>query len=107
MEAGTYYILGIALVVLSGVWKVFQTQHDAVIRRLETLERDIVRRNEHEEMVRRLDGGFRILREQIKTIEETRPTTGVLEAVGNSAAAQITKLEDRVRSLEDNLRGRQ
>lgn len=44
------------------------------------------------------------LRDQIKIIEQTRPTTGELQAVGNGNKDQITKLEDRVRSLEDNLR---
>jgi hypothetical protein len=43
-------------------------------------------------------------RDQIKVIEQTRPTTGELQAVGNANKDQITKLEERIRSLEENLR---
>lgn len=43
-------------------------------------------------------------RDQIKVLETTRPTTGELQAIGNGNRDQITKLEERVRSLEDNLR---
>lgn len=44
------------------------------------------------------------IEQEIKVIEQTRPTTGELQAIGNGNREQITKLEERVRSLEDNLR---
>jgi hypothetical protein len=44
------------------------------------------------------------IKDQVKTIETTRPTTGELQAIGTSNKDQITKLETRVGSLEDNLR---
>lgn len=44
------------------------------------------------------------LRDQIKVIETTRPTTGELQQIGNAAKDLAAKLEERVRSLEDNLR---
>jgi hypothetical protein len=44
------------------------------------------------------------LRDQIKVIETTRPTTGELQQIGTAAKDQAAKLEERVRSLEDNLR---
>jgi phosphatidylserine/phosphatidylglycerophosphate/cardiolipin synthase-like enzyme len=44
------------------------------------------------------------LRDQIRVIETTRPTTGELQQIGTAAKDQATKLEERVRSLENNLR---
>jgi hypothetical protein len=44
------------------------------------------------------------IKDQVKTLEATRPTTGELQAIGSSNKDQITKLETRVGSLEDNLR---
>jgi hypothetical protein len=44
------------------------------------------------------------IKDQVKTLEATRPTTGELQAIGTSNKDQITKLETRVGSLEDNLR---
>lgn len=44
------------------------------------------------------------IKDQVKTLEATRPTTGELQAIGNANKDQITKLEARVGSLEDNLR---
>jgi uncharacterized coiled-coil protein SlyX len=44
------------------------------------------------------------IKDQVKTLETTRPTTGELQAIGTANKDQITKLETRVGSLEDNLR---
>lgn len=44
------------------------------------------------------------IKDQVRTLETTRPTTGELQAIGNANKDQITKLEARVGSLEDNLR---
>jgi hypothetical protein len=44
------------------------------------------------------------LRDQIKVIETTRPTTGELQAVAKATTEAADKIEQRVRSLEDNLR---
>lgn len=44
------------------------------------------------------------VREQIKTLETTRPTIGELQAVASLTKDQLARLEERVRSLEDNLR---
>jgi len=106
MEAPVYYVIGVALAVLAGVWKVFSTQLDAIVRRIETLEEITVSRKEHTEFAKRLDQLADGIAEQVKTIEMTRPTTGELQAVGNANKEQISKLEARVGSLEDNLRRR-
>jgi hypothetical protein len=104
MDTSTYYVLGIALAVLAGIWKIFQVQTESLVKRIETLEAGLVRRQEHAEFSKRLDEKVNVVQGQIRTLEETRPTTGELQAIGDANKEQITKLEDRVGKLED--RGR-
>jgi hypothetical protein len=100
VEPSLYYIIGVAFAVLAGVWKIFQTQLDSILKRLDKLEASLVGRQEHVEFGRRIDGKFSTIEAQLRVLEETRPTTGELEAVATGNAAQITKLEDRVGKLE-------
>jgi uncharacterized protein HemX len=92
---------------MGAFWTVFQTQFANTERRMERLEKersDFVGRDEHREFVKRLDGDITQIQQQLLRIETTRPTTGELKQLGDSAAEQARKLDDRVRSLEDYLR---
>lgn len=75
-----------------------------VKRDLDTLTREVVNRHEHEEFVKRLDGEIKIVKEQLRVLEATRPTTGELQQVGTATDRQILEIKERVRSLEDYMR---
>jgi hypothetical protein len=47
---------------------------------------------------------IQLMRDQIKVMEATRPTTGELQTANNNSLSQISDLNERVRSLEDYLR---
>jgi hypothetical protein len=76
-------------------------------RRIESIQEEQVRRRSEfitlrifQEFEKRVTD----IKESVKTLEATRPTTGELQAIGTANKDQITKLETRVGSLEDNLR---
>lgn len=48
---------------------------------------------------------FERIDRQLQILESTRPTTGELQATGRSLDGLINKLEDRVRAMEDYIRG--
>lgn len=114
--------IGVVLTAAAGGWTLFQTQlasmerqftqsiraiSDEISQAKQLGERnrdDTIHRAEHAELVKRLDGEFTIIRDQLRVIETTRPTTGELQAVATAGARDLAEIKERVRSLEDNLR---
>jgi hypothetical protein len=114
--------IAVILTMFAGAWMLFQSQFanlkeefsaaDASqVRQIADLRKILkdhmdnsVLRPEHTEFVKRLDGEISAMREQLKILETTRPTTGELQGIGLTTKEQLTEIKARVQSLEDNLR---
>lgn len=108
--------------VAAGGWALFQTQFASQERqfavenenlsneikevrgRLEVLRNETIGRHEQGEFEKRLDDEIVVIKEQLRVIEATRPTTGELQSNASATRDQISEIKERVRSLEDNLR---
>lgn len=103
---------------VASLFKLFQDQIDRrendalrrdqdAVKRADTIQAELDRRrNEFVTTREFIEFGKLIdtMRNQIRVLESTRPTAGELKAVTEANGNQITKIEDRVKSLEDNLR---
>lgn len=110
--------IAVILTMFAGAWLLFQSQFanmkeqfsaaDSFInKRVDVIgerQQTNVNRLEHTEFVKRLDSELAQIRDQLRIIETTRPTTGELQGVGLTTKEQLAEIKDRLRSLEDNLR---
>jgi len=75
--------------------------------RINKINDELSRRTEifvtHNEL-RRVDDLIAVVRDQLRVIETTRPTTGELQSASTSANLQIAEVKLRLQSLEDYLR---
>ena len=110
--------IAVILTMFAGAWLLFQSQFanmkeqfgasDSFLsKRVDVIserQQSNVSRAEHTEFVKRLDSELAQIRDQLRIIETTRPTTGELQGVGLTTKEQLAEIKDRLRSLEDNLR---
>jgi hypothetical protein len=92
---------------MGAFWTVFQTQFSNSERRIERVEKDlhsIPTKDEHQEFKARIDGTIVVIQKQLDRIETTKPSVDTLRLLGDNSASQASKLEERVRSVEDYLR---
>ena len=114
--------IAVILTMFAGAWLLFQSQFANIKEQFSSADSSQVRqiielrtqldshiknsvlRQEHTEFVKRLDGTLAEIRDQLKILETTRPTTGELQSVGVITKEQLAEIKARVQSLEDNLR---
>jgi hypothetical protein len=70
--------------------------------RVDRIPAEYVATQEHKEFKERLLEDIGGLRSQLSVLEQTRPTTGELSAVSVFVKDQASRLEERVRQLEQN-----
>ena len=73
---------------------------DQIAATLERRNQIYLPRLEHEEFGKRIANDLDKVISRLQFIEQTRPTTGELQAIGNNAQKNIDKIEERVRAIE-------
>ncbi len=77
---------------------------DEIKKSIERLRNGSIERPEHTELVKRMDESHRIVIDQLRVLETTRPTTGELQQVQTTTTKSIEEIKERVRSIEDYMR---
>ncbi len=67
--------------------------------------KEVFGQDEFKQFEVRVSSELDVIRKQLAVLEQTRPTTGELQAASRNSQDTATKLEDRVRALEQYLLG--
>jgi hypothetical protein len=63
---------------------------------------EFVGRNEFKEFSARILAEFAIMNRQLDVLQQTRPTTGELQAINSYVREQTSRMEERIRAIEQN-----
>ena len=122
--------IGAAALVAGAGWTLFQTQfnyadrntslvresqekrNDEINRRFDKIESELLTRRElfidkstFDQYERRIDGATKVLIDRLNVLEQTRPTTGELQALSKNSNDQVTRILDRLDRIENKKPG--